>query len=110
MTETETPPIGEDRWQQDPIRGLRTAERDGRWQSRVAMLNHLKAVYSELADEDDDKGLVAQIDTALERLRDGVYDRCTNCGRRIQEDVVRFPSWGITTCTSYHRNGSCDPA
>ena len=88
-----------DRWQEDPIRGLRTEE-GKKWASRIAMLEHLKAGYAELTGDEEVEGFVKEIDEALERIAGGVYDRCTACHREIPEDIIRQSCPWHTTCAS----------
>lgn len=45
-------------------------------------LSNTLAVAQTLRDE------VAEIDTALERIRDGKYGTCANCGKEIQKEVL----------------------
>lgn len=92
---------GADRWQEDPIRGLKT-EDTKKWAARIAMLEHLKAVHTELGGESED--FVAKIDEALARIEGGVYDRCTSCHREIPEDIIRQSCPWHTVCSTCRRS------
>jgi RNA polymerase-binding transcription factor DksA len=86
------------RWQEDPIRGLRTDLLEGQWKGRVAKINHLKDVYSELTGDEAAEGLMKDCDVALERIENETYLFCVKCSRKIVEDVIRMSCPWITAC------------
>jgi RNA polymerase-binding transcription factor DksA len=87
-----------DRWQVDPIRGLRTDNLKGSWKARVAKLNHLKKVHLELAGDEAGTGIMKDIDIALERIEAGSYNLCVKCSRTVEEDIIRQSCPWITAC------------
>ena len=99
---TETDPAN--RWQEDPIRGLKTSVDGGDWAARVAKLEHLKATYGELAGDSELAGFLTDIDRALERMQAGTYGLCADCGCAIAEDIIRQSCPWITTCSHF---GKC---
>jgi DnaK suppressor protein len=42
---------------------------------------------------DNEEQLLARIDAALERIEDGSYGVCTNCGKPIAEDRLEARPW-----------------
>jgi RNA polymerase-binding protein DksA len=43
--------------------------------------------------EDNEEQLLASIDSALERIDEGTYGTCTNCGRPIREERLEALPW-----------------
>jgi RNA polymerase-binding protein DksA len=43
--------------------------------------------------EENSEELLAKIDAALQRIEDGTYGICTNCGREIQRERLEATPW-----------------
>jgi DnaK suppressor protein len=43
--------------------------------------------------EEHSEQVLAQIDTALRRIEDGTFGRCTNCGKPIPEERLEARPW-----------------
>jgi YteA family regulatory protein len=72
--------------------------------------NHLADTATETYDreldyslEESSERLLAEIDAALERIEQGTYGACTNCGKQIPEERLEALPW-TTLCIDCQRD------
>ena len=71
--------------------------------------NHLADTATETYDreldytlEENSEHVLAEIDAALQRIEDGAYGQCTNCGRQIPEERLEARPYA-TLCIDCQR-------
>ena len=52
--------------------------------------------------EENSEHMLAEIDAALQRIEDGVYGKCTNCGKQIAPERLEARPWA-TLCIDCQR-------
>lgn len=65
--------------------------------SQAAAATHVFEQQRDLALRDHERAQLRQVEEALERLDDGVYGTCRNCGRPIAPDRLEALPW-VATC------------
>lgn len=72
--------------------------------------NHLADTATETYDreldytlEENSEHVLAEIDAALERIENGTYGTCTNCGEQIPEERLEALPWA-TLCIECQRD------
>lgn len=75
----------------------------------TAFDNHLADTATETYDreldytlEENSEHMLADIDAALQRIEDGTYGKCTNCGKEIAAERLEARPWA-TLCIDCQR-------
>jgi RNA polymerase-binding protein DksA len=82
---------------------------DDETQEESASNNHLADTATETLDreidytlEENSENVLAAIDSALQRIEDGTYGKCVNCGKEIGEERLAALPWA-TLCIDCRR-------